>query len=65
MDDQATIVSPCVKVCELDPEATFCIGCYRTIDEIAAWGTWSADQRAAVLRTLAARRTGAATIGTR
>ena len=31
------IESPCISVCALDPGRTFCIGCYRTIDEIKRW----------------------------
>lgn len=31
------VESPCISVCALDPTRTFCIGCYRTIDEIKRW----------------------------
>ncbi len=31
------VESPCISVCALDPGRTFCIGCYRTIDEIKRW----------------------------
>ena len=42
-------------------EATgLCRGCYRTLDEIARWGTMSDPERAAVLDALPARRTDAA-----
>ena len=34
---RAEIQSPCVKICVVHPEARLCIGCYRTIDEIAGW----------------------------
>jgi uncharacterized protein len=30
-------VSPCIAVCRLDPHSRLCIGCGRSIDEIAAW----------------------------
>lgn len=30
------VPSPCIKVCKLNDEQT-CIGCGRTIDEIARW----------------------------
>ena len=29
--------SPCVAICRLDPVTRRCIGCGRTIDEIATW----------------------------
>ena len=31
------IETPCVKVCVVDPETQFCIGCGRTRDEISGW----------------------------
>ena len=32
------VESPCIKLCVVHPEARLCLGCYRTIEEIAAWG---------------------------
>ena len=46
--------SPCIKVCVL--EGSRCSGCLRTIDEIAAWSTMSAEQQWAVIRALEDRR---------
>ncbi len=48
--------SPCVKVCVLDRNSGFCLGCLRTGDEIAAWPGMSTDQRRALLADLPARR---------
>ena len=31
------IPSPCVNVCHIDPVQSVCAGCFRTLDEIAAW----------------------------
>ena len=31
------IESPCVNVCALDVTRTYCVGCFRTRDEIARW----------------------------
>jgi predicted Fe-S protein YdhL (DUF1289 family) len=31
------IDTPCVKLCVVDPESGFCIGCGRTRGEIAGW----------------------------
>ena len=30
--------SPCVKVCRLDAMGKYCIGCGRTLKQIASWG---------------------------
>lgn len=54
------VPSPCIDVCRIDERSGWCLGCRRTIDEIAAWGTMSDDHKRAVWRQLALRR-GAAT----
>ena len=46
--------SPCIKVCVL--HGTRCIGCLRTLDELAAWSTLSADQQWTIVRALDHRR---------
>ncbi|HVU81024.1 MAG TPA: DUF1289 domain-containing protein, partial [Rhodanobacteraceae bacterium] len=35
-----TPVSPCIGVCRMDADG-LCIGCRRTLAEIARWGTMS------------------------
>ncbi len=35
----ATVPSPCVSVCVMDPQRDLCSGCLRTLDEIAVWST--------------------------
>lgn len=50
------IETPCIKVCVLDDTGQWCTGCYRTLDEIALWGSMSPPQRADVLRELPGRR---------
>ena len=48
--------SPCVKVCIMDPQRDVCMGCARTLDEIARWGVMSEEERDAVMAELPARR---------
>ena len=43
------IESPCVKICTLDARSATCLGCGRTVAEIARWGTMSAVERARVM----------------
>jgi uncharacterized protein len=50
--------SPCVKICTLDARSGLCLGCGRTIDEIARWSGMSAAERARVAAELAARLAG-------
>ncbi len=51
-----TIESPCTKVCTLDARSGLCLGCGRTIDEIARWAAMSPAERARILAELPARR---------
>ncbi|NQV60788.1 MAG: DUF1289 domain-containing protein [Alphaproteobacteria bacterium] len=50
------VVSPCAGVCILHTETKFCLGCYRTVGEIAGWQAMSADQQHALMAELAQRR---------
>ena len=50
------IKTPCVKVCVMDPQHRLCRGCFRTLDEIARWGTMSDAEREHVMLGLPARR---------
>ncbi len=50
-----TIETPCIKVCVVDPETGFCIGCGRTRPEIGGWLGYSADQRRALMAELPER----------
>ncbi len=49
------ISSPCIKVCIVDGGADICIGCGRTLPEIARWGRMSEDERRAIMATLPER----------
>ena len=49
------IETPCVKICTLDARGGLCLGCGRTVDEIARWSAMSAAERARVMAELPAR----------
>lgn len=48
--------SPCTKICQIDRSSGLCLGCFRTLDEIAAWGGMSAADRERVMADLARRQ---------
>ena len=50
-----SIETPCTKVCTIDPRTGLCLGCRRTLDEIARWGTMHPAERAAIMATLPRR----------
>ncbi|MDP1968603.1 MAG: YbaK/EbsC family protein [Burkholderiaceae bacterium] len=47
--------SPCVSVCHMDPASGLCEGCYRTLDEIAAWSDMSEPGKREVWRSIERR----------
>ncbi|SPH17556.1 hypothetical protein DEA8626_01079 [Defluviimonas aquaemixtae] len=49
------IDSPCVRVCVVHPTERICVGCYRSIEEIAGWGRLSADERSRIMAELPGR----------
>jgi uncharacterized protein len=49
------IETPCVKICVVDPETQFCIGCGRTRDEIASWIGMGTQARHEVMEALPER----------
>lgn len=52
----ASVATPCVKVCVVDGESGLCLGCYRTLAEVAGWARFSEQERAALMADLPARR---------
>jgi predicted Fe-S protein YdhL (DUF1289 family) len=42
------IESPCISICALDDD-NVCVGCYRTLDEIAIWNQASNDEKKIIL----------------
>jgi predicted Fe-S protein YdhL (DUF1289 family) len=51
----SSISTPCVKVCVVDPISALCIGCGRTVAEIAGWGAMSEPERLSIMAGLGAR----------
>ena len=53
----ANVPSPCMSVCTMDATTGLCRGCWRTLDEIAAWSTMSDAGKCDVWRRIATRTT--------
>jgi len=49
------IDSPCVKICVIHPGAGVCVGCNRTLEEIAGWSAMGELRRAEVMAELPGR----------
>ena len=49
------VQSPCIRICVIHPEERLCVGCYRSLDEIARWSQMSDGERQAITADLPAR----------
>lgn len=46
------VQSPCVKLCVIHPEERLCVGCLRSMDEIAGWSRLTPQERMDILADL-------------
>lgn len=51
-----SIPSPCIAVCQIDDATDFCIGCFRSIDEIRDWPIMTADEKTQALARIEQRK---------
>jgi len=58
-EDDDDVPSPCVSVCRMDTVTGFCEGCFRTLDEIAAWSRLDDAGKRATWQLIAQRISGA------
>jgi predicted Fe-S protein YdhL (DUF1289 family) len=52
---ETSIETPCTRVCVVHPTQKLCIGCGRSLDEIARWVEFGAAERTRVMAQLPAR----------
>ncbi|MFK0300199.1 DUF1289 domain-containing protein [Brevundimonas sp. NPDC090276] len=50
------IATPCVMICTVDGASGLCLGCLRTLPEIATWSRMSDEERAQIMGELDGRR---------
>jgi len=50
-----TIETPCNKVCTIDAAFTLCVGCGRSMAEIAGWIGFTAQERRRIMAELPGR----------
>ncbi len=51
------VPSPCVSLCRMSSATELCLGCFRTLDEIALWGRMADASRLQVWRSIEHRIT--------
>ena len=55
---ETAIQSPCINICDLDDDS-ICLGCYRAIEEIAAWGMLDNAEKLEIIELSKKRREAA------
>ncbi|RRD55948.1 DUF1289 domain-containing protein [Comamonadaceae bacterium OH2545_COT-014] len=53
-----SVPSPCVSVCRLTDDRRYCLGCFRSLDEIRAWKNLDDHGKKAVWQHIAERSEG-------
>ena len=51
-----TVDSPCIKVCTYDEKEGFCIGCYRSKQELQDWWIMTREQKVETLKKIKERQ---------
>ena len=51
-----TVDSPCIQVCTYEEEEEFCIGCYRTKQELQDWWIMTQEQKLETLKKIEERQ---------
>lgn len=52
----ADVPSPCIKVCTMDEQTGFCLGCARALPEVAGWTRLAPEQKKQILAVLPERK---------
>ncbi len=55
-EPEEQVPSPCISVCVMDADGSVCLGCFRTLPEIASWSVLDASAKRRVLAALPARK---------
>ena len=55
-----SIATPCVQVCVVDGASGLCLGCFRTLGEVAGWSRLDDGARATIMADLPRRKSGIA-----
>jgi predicted Fe-S protein YdhL (DUF1289 family) len=58
-------LTPCIKVCVVDPLSGLCVGCGRTVAEISVWPELADEARRAIMSGLPERMAATRSRGAR
>jgi predicted Fe-S protein YdhL (DUF1289 family) len=46
------VSTPCINICRMDEQNRFCIGCFRTLDELKRWSGMTEEERLTIMAQL-------------
>lgn len=55
LNEDGTVPSPCVAICQMDADQVMCVGCLRTLDELRLWSTLDTAGKRAVWQRIETR----------
>lgn len=55
-NSDGSISSPCVNWCEMNLQTNYCLGCYRSIEEISGWVNFSEAEKERIWVSLPSRK---------
>lgn len=55
LESEDVAPSPCISVCRMDAASGLCQGCFRTLEEIAAWGLAADEEKRTIWAQLVER----------
>ncbi|PUE33119.1 hypothetical protein B9Z35_00315 [Limnohabitans sp. Jir61] len=55
LQSNEVLESPCISICRMSDDTTYCEGCWRTLDEIGGWGQRNADEKRVVWQLISER----------
>ena len=55
LNDDQSVPSPCVAICQMDADRVLCVGCLRTLDELRLWSTLDTAGKRAVWQRIETR----------
>lgn len=56
MEESGVPQSPCSKQCIINPKTSYCMGCYRTINEITKWINLTDDEKKEIMKKIEKRK---------
>ena len=59
VEDAAPVESPCIRACVIEEATGCCRGCFRTLDEISYWVSYTPAEKLRVLDEIPLRRAAA------